>query len=359
MSTKGLSFFLGANTPKGFVSKFGEIFDHAGGYRTYIIKGGPGTGKSTLMRKFAALLEKNGYNPEKIFCASDPASFDAVIAHELKTSLVDGTAPHILEPKYPGASENILNLGEFWEEAKLASATEKIAHLIEENSRRHENCCRFLGAAASMQSDTYQLALDYTDVPKIAQAVRRLAKKELKPLEDKTGRETKRFLSAVTWSGVHSFCEENCKQFERIYVIEDRYGVVSRLYLSAMRSLALENGYDIISCNCPVSACESLEHIFIPEAGVAFVTSNNFHPVEFEAYRRIHAARFTDIDGIKAHKKRIGYNKKTAGQLIEEASNLLKEAKTIHDELEELYKGAVDFAQTNAMSEKLLEKLVN
>lgn len=46
-----IGYFLGCSSPEGFHSFFGELCPaHSGGY-TYIIKGGPGTGKSSLMKK--------------------------------------------------------------------------------------------------------------------------------------------------------------------------------------------------------------------------------------------------------------------------------------------------------------------
>ena len=50
MNTK--VYFLGGTSPTGFRSKFIEQIKKPG-YYTYILKGGPGTGKSTLMKKVA------------------------------------------------------------------------------------------------------------------------------------------------------------------------------------------------------------------------------------------------------------------------------------------------------------------
>ena len=49
-TAKPLHFFLGANTPQGFVSRFDQLADWREGWREFVLKGGPGTGKSTLMR---------------------------------------------------------------------------------------------------------------------------------------------------------------------------------------------------------------------------------------------------------------------------------------------------------------------
>ena len=49
-TAKPLRFFLGANTPQGFVSRFDQLADPTDGWREFVIKGGPGAGKSTLMK---------------------------------------------------------------------------------------------------------------------------------------------------------------------------------------------------------------------------------------------------------------------------------------------------------------------
>ena len=43
-----LRFFLGANTPQGFVSRFDQLEREKGGWETYIIKGERGSGKICL-----------------------------------------------------------------------------------------------------------------------------------------------------------------------------------------------------------------------------------------------------------------------------------------------------------------------
>lgn len=89
-----LHFFLGANTPQGFVSRFDQLADPKEGWREFVIKGGPGTGKSTLMRKIAEELQPRVEHMELIHCSSDADSLDGVIFHDLKAAIADGTPPH-------------------------------------------------------------------------------------------------------------------------------------------------------------------------------------------------------------------------------------------------------------------------
>ena len=85
------SYFLGSSGKNGFFSCFSQLTPKIEGQYTYIIKGGPGTGKSTLMRKIADEMEKKDINCERIFCSSDPDSLDGVIFPSLRVSICDGT----------------------------------------------------------------------------------------------------------------------------------------------------------------------------------------------------------------------------------------------------------------------------
>ncbi len=86
--------FLGANTPEGFYSLFDELIDFENAKDVFILKGGPGTGKSGFMKRCGQDFEKENYSVEYCYCSSDPMSLDAVIIKEKGIAFVDGTAPH-------------------------------------------------------------------------------------------------------------------------------------------------------------------------------------------------------------------------------------------------------------------------
>ncbi|GHU60842.1 hypothetical protein FACS1894171_2800 [Clostridia bacterium] len=109
------SFFLGANSPTGFFSLYDWLIDIETANRIYIIKGGPGCGKSSFMRRISKNLAERDVKSEYIFCSSDPDSLDGVVFPELGVAVVDGTAPHVLEPKYTAVVEQYVNLGQFYD----------------------------------------------------------------------------------------------------------------------------------------------------------------------------------------------------------------------------------------------------
>ena len=76
--TQRTQFFLGANSGEGFVSLYEHWIDQAAAQAFYVLKGGAGCGKSTLMRRVAQALEDEGYYVEYILCSGDPDSLDGV-----------------------------------------------------------------------------------------------------------------------------------------------------------------------------------------------------------------------------------------------------------------------------------------
>ena len=73
---KQISYFMGSNTPVGFISRFSQLVDPRMISTAYVLKAGPGTGKSSLMRRFADFFEQKGYEVHRIYCSSDIQSLD-------------------------------------------------------------------------------------------------------------------------------------------------------------------------------------------------------------------------------------------------------------------------------------------
>ena len=93
-----IQYFLGANAPTGFYSLYDHLLPPEQARAVYILKGGPGCGKSTLMRKVAAWAQEAGLETEYILCSGDPDSLDALILPGRAVAIVDGTAPHVVVP---------------------------------------------------------------------------------------------------------------------------------------------------------------------------------------------------------------------------------------------------------------------
>ena len=88
--------------------------------KRYFIKGRPGTGKSTFLKKIVKKSLDNGFETEVYHCGFDPLSLDMVIIRELSLCIFDSTSPH---EKFPEKkSDEILD---FYTNSGLFGVDEK------------------------------------------------------------------------------------------------------------------------------------------------------------------------------------------------------------------------------------------
>lgn len=111
-------YFLGGNTASGFVSFYGQFCRGPEDF-LWVIKGGPGCGKSSFMKTIGRAAENAGLDVEYVLCSGDPDSVDGVYLPALHTGYADGTAPHVLEAVTPGAAGLYLDLGQFYDRIAL------------------------------------------------------------------------------------------------------------------------------------------------------------------------------------------------------------------------------------------------
>lgn len=352
-----ISSFLGANTPYGFVSFFDELYNPYETDRALIIKGGPGTGKSTLMRAFAKKAEEKGYGVEYVYCSSDPKSLDGVIIPELSLCIADGTSPHLLEPKFPGACETIINTGDFWDGRKLFEKGGEIRSLTLENSLHHRRVSAYLSAAGKLLEENRRIMSAFVNSDKIYSYSLRFVNRELKDKKSVPGKKKRRFISAITPEG-KVFLSDTVKSLAyRVIGVEDEYGAASSLLIDGIGELAVKRGYDVFFCYCPMSPKGECEHIIIPEAGLALISIRNAHKTNLSCDRIIHSGRFL-YEGSEDHRKRLSFNRKLQNELIKEAVLCLKKAKEVHDSLEKIYIEAMDFDALSKVAQKLSDDFV-
>ena len=152
------AFFLGANSPAGFYSLYSELISPTRARRIYLIKGGPGCGKSTLMRLVEQQVLQTGLSTQRIFCSGDPDSLDALLLPELNVALADATSPHALEPKFPGVVEEYVNLGSCYDHEGLQSVREEIMSCMTGYPACYRRAYRCLDAAFELAEDVRDFA---------------------------------------------------------------------------------------------------------------------------------------------------------------------------------------------------------
>lgn len=350
MSTQ--EYFLGTASPIGFRTKFGEQINKPG-YYTYILKGGPGTGKSTLMKKAAEHFKDS---PLSVYrCSSDTNSLDAVIIEDKKIIIVDGTSPHVFDPIYPGVSQEIVNLGSFWNKSEIYKNRKAIKQLSDENQKYHQTTRRYIEAISALNSDIFRHAENCLDKLKLYAYIERLSKKLMRK-------------SAVSGEGKREFCQLSAFTAEKYrtlpvkgsysgYYIRDDYFAGGDCFLRKLADIFTDNGYDIIISECNMLENPTYEHLVCRQLGLVFTTGNFLNRLAPDSENIINFTRFYNREALSEKKQRISFNKKAVTELADEAAICLKTALNIHDELEKYYVNAIDFKALNKMTSKFIESL--
>ncbi len=344
-------YFLGGTSPTGFKTRFGDIvFDTD--YRTYIIKGGPGTGKSSLMKKIANSFpdaEKELYQ-----CSSDPDSVDAVVFTKSRIAFVDGTAPHTFDPEFPGAVQQIVDLGSCWNSKMLQKNKPEIISATADYLHHHGICRRYITALSAVAEDTMQVGKLALNEEKLEGFTERLAKKILpKKQEPEEGIIVYRQLSALTPKGYLTNVPENYM----VYLLNDNLCYGAEQFLRSFTDKALSKGYDVCVSLITILGGSRFEHIFIPELKTAFLTATPINELNISEKQPVNFKRFYDKNVVRQRKIRIKFNETAVRELRDEAVSSLVAAKAEHDKLEAYYIKNVDFDKVCKITQSLENEL--
>ncbi len=348
---KECCYFLGGASPDGFKTRFGDTISDTD-YRTYIIKGGPGTGKSSLMKRIASAFP----DAEKEFycCSSDPDSLDAVVFTKSRVVFVDGTAPHTFDPEYPGAVQQLVDLGSCWNSKMLQKNKPEIISKTADYLHYHAICRRYVTALSSVVEDTAQIGKLAVNAEKLDGFTERFAKKILpKKQESEEGVILYRQLSALTPKGYLT----NVPQDYTIYLLNDSLYYGSEKFLRGFTEIACMKGYDVCVSQITVLGGCRFEHIFIPELKIAVMTATPINKLDISEKQLINFRRFYDKNVVRHRKTRIKFNLGAIDEFRDEAVKALVSAKSEHDLLEAYYIKNIDFDKVNAIAEKLEDEL--
>lgn len=337
---QSIHFFAGANTARGFYSCFENILPADLRRRMFLIKGGPGVGKSTLMRRAGAQAEEKGLNVVYFHCSSDPDSLDGVCMPERGVGLMDGTAPHVYDPVIPGARDTLLSLGDHLDEKALTPHAGEIAEIQKKISARFARCWRYLAAAEQVLLASPQGVPDESKAAQLADDWARTL-----PLRGGSGRIVRLFASAFTPKGLVTVTD--FAQMERRITLEVPFGAHATDLMQLISHRAAARGLDVVELCDPLSPAETA-HVLIPAHGVAFCTSD--HAPEGGEFLEASAV-FHAVSGGE-HEQ--AFDRNAYELLCQRAVEQLTGAKTLHDELERFYVKNMDFAAWEKKLEQVL-----
>ncbi len=346
-------FFLGGNTPSGFYSYYDYLLPQENARKIYCIKGGPGTGKSTLMKKVAAVAVKKGADVEIAHCSSDPDSLDGIIIKPANIAFVDGTSPHIVDPKTPGAVDEILYMGACWDADALNRHKEGIIKTNQKISEQFKRAYVYLASASLLQNDLesiYEKSMKGNVHAAFEENIIFQEFAEI-PVSEVRGNVRKLFASGITPKGLVNFADTILDGY-KTYIIKG-YGSNC---IKRICDIAVNRGFDVEAYYCPFAPDKHIDHLIIPKLNLAFTVSNAYHT--YDKGEVVDFDEFSSKYMLEKYKDEREFASSEIERLINRAVSTIAVAKQYHDELEKYYIPAMDFSKLDEVIEKTMKEVL-
>ena len=352
---KARHLFPGNNTSKGFYSYYQHIMLQQEANHIFCMKGGPGVGKSTFMKRLGRRMQDKGYDAEYLHCSSDPDSLDGVVFPDIRVALIDGTAPHVVDPKNPGAVDEIINLGACWDLDGIKTHRQDILDINAEVGRLFARAYKYIAAAKKVLDDIILLYDNATDKSKIYQEAQKIIDERLslKPVSMQPGKQRAQFASAVTPSGIIHYLDTLIDDTYDVYRIKNYRGVGVNMLLKRIVQEAVIRGFDTEVYYDPLDPEEKVDHVIIPRLGLAFVSENEYYNLPQKGWKTIDLTQYTDSMQIEKNVDALAFDEKVFNMLMNEAVSTLKKAKTAHDAMEKYYIPHMNFDKVNMKEEEV------
>ena len=249
-----------------------------------------------------------------------------------------------MEPRYPAAVDRYVDLGRFYDLTAAKAAAEEVKAYTHAYKDAYVRAYHSLKAARQVELDTVAAVGKTFDGERAARRVDGIIQRELRRKGSQMGKTTRRFLGSITHKGYIWRFDSVDALCPKIYELADSWELAGKS-LARLHEAAVEKGWDTIACPAPEEPAR-LEHLLVPELGLAFVTSRPGMDYGKKPFRRIRLDAMAEPEG----KARLRFQTRMTSLLREEGVCALKDAKANHDKLEAVYNPYVDFDGVRALA---------
>lgn len=355
--------FPGSNTPSGFHSYYNNIISQENANKIFIIKGGPGTGKSSFMKKIANHFSDQKIDVEYHHCSADPNSLDAIVIVPAGVAIIDGTFPHAIDPQTPGAIDEIINFSSFWNEKEIRSNKQMIMQTNAKRKSLFAKSYHYLSAAKDVYTayaNTQNSTLNHNAFHKMEQSILRDIFQDHKSLDSEStgnlGISRHLFGSAITPDGFVDHLHTIIGKTKHVYTIKDAPGASASNLMNLIMAKSINLGLDIECFHSPISH-EIIEDIIIPTLDIAITVSNDYHKAKivpthvFDLKGSFIVSRLTELE------PELTWDKELIDSLFNRGIATLMQAKEQHNILESYYIPHVRFDDMNPLIQSVISQI--
>lgn len=266
------------------------------------------------------------------------------------------TAPHVVDPVNPGAVDEILNMGQCWNEEGFKHFRRNIIDINKEVGRTFRRAYRYIGAAKLVHDDWSNFNSEALNISKLNNLKEELKDKILTTPVSHSGFDRHLFATAFTPDGIVTYVDTIYSNYKDIYVLNGGPGTGKSDILDYISKEALKRGHYVEIYHDPLIP-DRIEHIFIPDLSTAILTSNEINQKQFNGYQ-VYMDTVLNTYVLNKNRDEIKQSSESFYQLLNKGLEIISHAKQLHDQMETYYIPNMNFNKVNEVSDTVINKIL-
>lgn len=341
--------FASSHTAAGYHSFIPELIRDL--EQVYILKGAPGSGRSTFIRLVGEVMSEQGLEVEFWISALDSITPDGVYIPQLELAVINGSLPTGIDPRYPGVREHLINLGGYWDQAVIDSQRQKIIELVDNIELARQNADKLLQELGRLKAEQRRINSRHMSIEKLTQLVEQLGSEIIA----RRSGEKHYFAGVLTIDGWVDYVHELSHNCQKRYILKGPSGSGKSMVIAELARLIKDNGYFLEYYHCGLEI-ESLVMVIIRNLQIALIEGGSaeipLKPWDVVIDLSLYMQDFDDDC-----RQESGTNSRDLENLLFAARQQLEKSSISQQELKKIYAGAMDFAGLDKLRLNLIEAL--
>lgn len=351
MNNRGLIryVFASSHTTRGYYTFIPDLIKDL--ERVYILKGAPGSGRSTFIRLVGEILSEQGLEVEFWISALDSITPDGVYIPQLNLAVVNGSLPASIDPRYPGVKEHLINLGEYWDQAAIEAQRQQIVELVDNIELSQQKAYDLLKELGRLKAEQRRINSRHINIEKIGQLVKQLGSEIV---ENRSG-EKHYFAGVLTIDGWVDYVHELSHNCQKRYIFKGPPGSGKSMIIAELGRMVKDSGYFLEYYHCGLEI-ENLVMVIIRNLQIALIEASSadipLKPwdvvVDLSLYMEGHDDEYSQENAI---------NGRDLENLLLKARQQLEKSSYNQQELKKIYAGSMDFTGLDKIRQDLIESI--
>lgn len=354
MNNRGLVryVFASSHTSQGFYTFIPELIK--GLDKVIILKGAPGTGKSTFIRLVGETMLEQGLEVEFWVSALDAITPDGVYLPQLSIAVINGSLPESIDPHYAGIREQLINLGEYWDLEAIEAHRAEIINLVDQMEISQQQVYKHLKEAGRVKADIRQINAQNLSMEKLGFVTQQLASEIL---ESRSG-EKHYFAGALTIDGLVDYVHELSNACQKRYIFKGPAGSGKSMVIGELARQARERGYFLEYYHCGLEV-DNLSMVIIRDLQIALIEAGNVEMPPKPWDTLVDLSNCMDNSEVGDVREGSSVNYRNYESLLMKAQQQLEKSNQSNQALKKIYAGAMDLSRLDQIRMNFLAEIRN